>query len=68
MSLAAQRPLHSGEDVAECRGVGGVLESMQEGGTLASRQVELPRTAISDVDGDDAGNLLTERLNGDWSV
>lgn len=68
VSLATQRPLNGGDHVLECRWVSGVLQSVQQSSTLLRRKVELAGAAISDVDRDDAVDLLTVRLDGDCCI
>jgi hypothetical protein len=48
--------------------MGCVLERMEESAAFLGGQVQLSRTAISNVDGDDAVDLLAVGLNGDFGV
>lgn len=68
VSLATQRPLYSGDHVLEGRWVGRVLQGVQQSSPLLRREVELPRSAISDIDRDDAVYLLAVGLDGDCCV
>ena len=68
MRLLTERSLDSGEDVAESRRVSGVGERLQRGSALSRRKIELTRTALGDIDGNDSSDFLSERLNGDWRI
>ena len=45
--------------------MGSVSKGMEERGSFFGGEIELARRAVCDVGGNDTGNLLTERLNGD---
>lgn len=68
VGLPTQRPLDGGSHLPEGRWVGRILQSMEQGGALLGREIELARTTIGNVDGDDARDLLSVRLNGDCRV
>lgn len=68
MGLAAQRPLDRGGNVAEGRRMGGVLKRVQQLVALFGGEVELASASISDIDGDDSGDLFAVRLDGDWAT
>lgn len=48
--------------------MGGVLEGVQESSTLTGRQIELARTTINDVDGNDAGDLFAVWLDSNYML
>lgn len=65
MCLATKRPFDRRDDIVEGRWMCRVLESMQQRSVLLGREVQLARTIVGNVDGDDAIDLFSVRLNGD---
>ena len=65
MCLATQGPFDSGENVAEGRRMGCVFKSMEERIAFLGREVQLTRSAVDDVNGDDAVDFVSIRLDGD---
>ncbi len=63
--MATQGPFDSGENVAEGRRMGCVFKSMEKGVAFLGRKVELTRSAVDDVNGDDAVDFVSIRLDGD---
>ena len=66
MGLTAERPLHCADYRCESGRMGRVGESVEEGLAFLGGEIELTGTAISDVNGDDAGDFFTEGLDGDF--
>ena len=64
MELVSKNRFYIGDDAGECRGVGGGLEGLQKGLTLAGRDVELTWRGVSDVGLYDVLDFLSEWLNG----
>lgn len=65
MCLATKRPFDRRDDVVEGRWMCRVLESMQQRSVLLGREVQLARSIIGNVDGDDTIDLFSVRLDGD---
>lgn len=61
----AERPVDSGDDITERRRVCCDGESLEKYGLFLCRQVELSSSTFGNVDGDDARDLFSERLDGD---
>lgn len=66
--LVTKRLLYDGHDLTESRRVSCLLKGTKQIGPVLLRQIELARTLIGDVDGDDADNLLAEGLCSDWNI
>lgn len=59
-------PFDSGDDILECRRMSGIRQSVKQSGTFLGGKIQLANTILGDVDGNDTGNLLTERLDRDY--
>jgi hypothetical protein len=68
MRLLTKRCIDSGKYVAESRRVSGVGERLQRGGAFSCRKIQFACTTLSDIDGNDASDFLSERLNGNWMI
>lgn len=64
VGLAAQRPLNGSDNILECGWVSGILQCVEQCRALLRREIELTRSAIRNVDRNDAVNLLAIGLNG----
>lgn len=59
-------PFDSGDDILERRRMSGIRQSLKQGGTFLGGKIQLANTILGDVDGNDTGNLVTERLDRDY--
>lgn len=65
VGLPAESKLHSGNNIAESRGVCGVLKSVKKRLLLTRREVEFAWGIIGDVDGNNARDLVAIGLSCD---
>ena len=56
------------EDVLKGRGVGGRSQGIKESGTLFRGEVQLALTSVGNVDGDDAIDFFTKRLDRNFYI
>ena len=66
MGLAAERVLHRCDHWSESGRMSCVLEGMEHSSSFPAGEVELTRAVLRNVNGDDAINLVTVWLHGDW--
>lgn len=66
VSLVTQSPFDSCNDLAESRGMSRNRKSFQEVCPLSGSEIQHAVASVSDIDGNDSGDLFTERLNGEW--
>lgn len=61
--LVAERPFDGLDDFANGRWMRGGGQGMQQAGPLLGREIQLPRRAIGNVDGDDTSDFFSEGLD-----
>lgn len=68
MGLLTKRSFHGGEHVTESRRVRGIGECLECGSPFSCRKIQFACTTLSNVDGNDSSDFLSEWLNGNWRV